>query len=383
VTCGLALGALVLAGCSSSKSSSSKSSAGGGGASTPAAAGSGGGNDVQAKAQEFLKPFLTRPTQIPITTPLSKKPPTGKTIDWLSAPRPDSEGFLPFAKAAAKELGWKLNVINEGNTPATIKAAWQKAVKDKPDGIYDAGNDRSIFATELAQAKAANIPFVQLGSVEPPGNGVTATVESDAPFTLEGQLIANWMVAQQGSDLKALDVQISGFAAVTLTTDTFNKTVTQICSSCSVDKLNFNVSQLGTPAIPNAVVAYLKSHQDINAVFSPFPAVIAGLAPQLSTAGIKDVKLITGGEVDIYNPLKSGVVTAAVYRQDPEWVYTVFDAFARIFVGDSTAPDEQTASNTLMWVVDKSTVPDEASKDIYFPLVTDFEQQFYKLWKLQ
>ena len=133
----------------------------------------------------------------------------------------------------------------------------------------------------------------------------------------------------------------------------------------------------------DAVVAYLKSHQDINAVFSPFPAVIAGLAPQLSTAGIKDVKLITGGEVDIYNPLKSGVVTAAVYRQDPEWVYTVFDAFARIFVGDSTAPDEQTASNTLMWVVDKSTVPDEASKDIYFPLVTDFEQQFYKLWKLQ
>jgi ABC-type sugar transport system substrate-binding protein len=337
---------------------------------------------VQQTAQAFVDKFAQRPTQIPITVPLSQAPPKGKRIDWLTGPLPDATGFLPYAQAAAKQLGWTLKIIQEGQTPASIKAAWDQAIKDKPDGIYDAGNDRSIFATELAQAKALNIPFVQLGSLDPPGNGVTATVESTAPFQLEGQLIANWVVAQFGDQTHALDVQISGFAAVTLTTDTFNSTVVSLCSSCAVDKLNFNVSQLGTPEIPNATVAYLKSHPGINTVFSPFPTVIAGLAPQLATAGIKNVKLITGGETDIYNAIKSGAVTA-VYRQDPEWVYTVMDAFARIFTGASTAPDEQTTANTLFWIVNKNNVPADAATGVYFPLVSDFAQQFYTLWKVQ
>jgi ribose transport system substrate-binding protein len=370
--------ALTAAACSSSSSSAPGVAS----SSAPSASGSqsAAASGVQAAAQKFIDNYSQRPTQIPVTTPLTEKPPTGKVIDWLTSPAPDDTGFLPYADAAAKALGWKLVVIQEGQTPATIKAAWDQVVKNKPDAVYDAGDARSIFATELAQIKALNIPFVQLGSVDPPGGGVTAVVEGAPPFVLEGKMIANWAVAQFGTQTHALDVQISGFAAVTLTTNTFNTTVTQICPSCTVGTLNFNVLQLGTPAIADGAIAYLKGHPQINVLFSPFPSAAAGIAQQLSIAGIHNVKVITGGETDIYNEVKNGTVASAVYRQDPEWVYMVFDAFARIFNHESTAPDVQTQSSVLMWIVNKNTIPAQAASGVYFPLVQGSQQQFFKLW---
>src|SRR6266566_8988209 len=78
--------ALVIAGCSSSSSSSSGGSTSSS-SSTSASSGSGGGGSSSgvAAAKAYEAQFLNAPTSIGVTTPLSKKPASGKLLVGLDS----------------------------------------------------------------------------------------------------------------------------------------------------------------------------------------------------------------------------------------------------------------------------------------------------------
>jgi ABC-type sugar transport system substrate-binding protein len=331
-----------------------------------------------AQLAALVQQYQVRPTTIPESALLPAKPPTGKVIDWVECPLPDCTNLAVFAKQAAAHFGWTIREVNAGLTPATIKNAWDKVVADKPDGVFAEGEQRVLFNPELEKVKAMGIPYVELAESDPVSDGISAAVISEDSFAELGKITAWAMLAKYGASMHALSVHIAGFKDSGNTSIALDAEVTAKCAGCQLDTLTFNATQLGSPAVPNGVIAYLKGHPGIDAVYAPFPSVIQQVLPQVKSAGLSNVGLFTGVEGDIAADIQNGTIQAAVASPWVEWIYMVIDAFARLFT-HQPVPAPQAGSQVPFWLLNSSNIPPEASKP-YFPIVTNYDAQFTKLW---
>ena len=106
--CAAAAVAVVLAaGCGSSSSSSSSSSASSSATSTSGS--SSGTSSAVAQAQQIATQAEQVPTAIGVTTPLGKKPASGRTIVFLRCDQPVCGGYLEGLSAGASALGWHID----------------------------------------------------------------------------------------------------------------------------------------------------------------------------------------------------------------------------------------------------------------------------------
>ena len=326
----------------------------------------------------LVKKYQTRPTMIPESTPLATKPPRGKVIDWLECPLPDCTNLAKYAKKAASYFGWTIREINAGLTPATIKNAWDQVVADKPAGVFASGEQRAFFEPELQKVKAMGIPYVEYAESDPVTDGVSAAIISEDAFAELGKITAWAMITKYGMSMKALSVHIAGFKDSGNTSTALDAEIKARCPGCQLSTLTFNATQLGTPSVPNGVIAYLKGHPGINAVYAPFPAVIQQVLPQLATAGLSKIGLYTGVEGSIAADIKNSSINAAAASPWIEWVYMAIDAFARLFTHQQV-PAPQAGAQVPFWLLNSSNIPPQASQP-FFPVVANYDSQFRKLW---
>jgi hypothetical protein len=359
--------AAVLAGCSSSSNGPA-----------PSSSGTSSGDSGLASVNALYQQYLTRPATIPETTPLTSKPAPGKVIDWLDCGLPDCENLLPFAQQAASYFQFKLHVINAGVTPQTIKAAFDEVVKDQPAGVWTSADDTSLFATELAQLHKEGIPYVEYTEQNPVGNGVTGMIIPNDVFVQQGRVSAYAALHDKGTQLNALTIQITGPLAPLEETESFESQIRQSCSACKVSAISFPETELGTAAIPNGVIAYLKGHPGINLIECPFYEVTEGVVPLLGPAGLSSVATVSNMEGPLYNDVKSGK-TIAVASPWPEWIYMSLDMFARYFTHEPITPSTQNPGDVQFWILTSSDIPPEAAST-YFALSANYDAQFRKLW---
>src|ERR1700681_4076360 len=198
-------GVSLLAGCSSTSSPVSPSA---------------NGNAIP-KAQAALTALEVRPQSLPSNVPITKPIPKGKTIDWLQCGISDWAILTPPLVAAAQLLGWNVHVIDAGLTPETVKNAWDLAVRNHPDAVFASGFPASIFASELQQLKAANIPVIDFAVHDAPGNGITAVIQGDNTSYQIGVSMADWILAKKGKSANTLLVTSSTFANLPITVNGF------------------------------------------------------------------------------------------------------------------------------------------------------------------
>jgi ribose transport system substrate-binding protein len=377
--------ATVIAGCSSSNSTSagstgtsSASPAASVASQAPSSSGTASAGGGLASVNALYQQYLVRPTSIPESAPLTSKPAPGKVIDWLDCGLPDCENLLPFAQKAASYFQFKLQVISAGFTPQTIKAAFDEVVKNHPDGVWASADNTALFATELATLHKEGIPYVEYTDQNPVGNGVSGMIIPNQVFVEQGKVSAYAAIHEKGTQLDALTIQISGAAAPLQETESFESQITASCAQCKVSAIEFPETELGTAAIPNGVIAYLKGHPDINLIECPYYEVTEGVVPLLGPAGLSSVATVSNMEGPIYNDVKSGK-TIAVASPWPEWIYMSMDMFARLFTNQSIAPSTQDPASVHFWILDSSDIPSDAA-NTYFALTQNYDAQFRTLW---
>jgi ABC-type sugar transport system substrate-binding protein len=118
------------------------------------------GNPGVAEAKKLVKPLLKGATSIGTNVPLSKKPPTGKTIIGMACNLPVCLVYTDTFVKAAKLLGWKGVSLPFVPTPEAILAKVRQAIRMKPDGIVINGVESSVYEAALPEAAAAHIPIV-------------------------------------------------------------------------------------------------------------------------------------------------------------------------------------------------------------------------------
>lgn len=364
---GLAATALLLTACSSS-----------GGDSGGSGGGKGGGADKYPKLAAVVDKLEKRPTSIGITDPIKGAIPAGKKIAFIQCGSPICASLGNDLTAAASQVSWKVDRINAGLTAETIKAAWDQAVNSTPDAVVTSGTPRTLFNSELAQLKAMNVPVIDLTTADGPGDGLTQVYGGPDQYSQQGKNIADYMLVNGPSTVKALSVTISAYPNITLVAKGLDSELKSQCSSCTTSSLDVPASSIGSD-LPTRITSYLSSHPSVNFVYVGFADMVTGLPAALSSAGLSKVKLVTlSTNPTIATYMKNNQnLTMATGFDVTEMMWRSVDFLARTWTKSSTA---QNINPTALpsWFVTKDNLPSATEN---FPYVAAYKTQYEKLWK--
>ncbi|RNM17398.1 sugar ABC transporter substrate-binding protein [Nocardioides pocheonensis] len=328
-------------------------------------------------AKATVAKAAVRPTTISVSTPIDKPIPSGKKITFVSCGVEACAIQGPILAAAAAHLGWTVDQVATDGSPEKVQGAIESAIRNGSNAVILNAADKDAYAKQIADANKAGVEFVTCCSLATAGSssGIlynTATSDQNAPI---GDYLAAEVVSDSGGKANAVYVNISAFRILAKVGETFTAGMKKYCSTCTVGNLDIPLTSLGKDA-PDRIVSYLRSHPKVNYIaLSVSDALGSGLPAALKAAGLADkVKIVgQGGGSQNFSDLKAGAIESLVPTDTYAYDYLMIDALARKWAG---VPLE--ATGPQFWLVKKDTAPADTSKP--FPLVTDTDAQFTKLW---
>src|ERR1700760_228920 len=199
--------AVALAACGSSSSSSSTSTASASGSSGSSASAESG--VTQAKAE--LQKYQATPAKITISTPLKSAPPAGKTVVMLGTSDPSNAIIQRGVQKLAGMVHWNYSLVTyDPANPATFNQAIDTALSKHANYLFEAGLPLTPAQEQKVQAAGAKwvLSAVYPVTVKSPVLGDSADCADDQ---LQGQLIADFMVADSGGKANAVIEHIPAY----------------------------------------------------------------------------------------------------------------------------------------------------------------------------
>lgn len=329
-------------------------------------------------ASDYLAQYVDNPNSIGITTALSAKPPTGKSVIYLKTPPAVSQRSDAAQAAAAKVLGWQYGSVDAGATPASAISAFEAAISRHPDAIIFAGYPAVVFTKQIQEAKAAGIAVISDATGDKAVDGVLADLGGAAQEALYGRLVAAYFVVNSGGKGKAGIFNISAFPILTLFSDNFKAAVKEWCPDCTTDDQDQQLTDLGTKTPSNVVTYFQRNPQSKWGVFGNGD-LAQGVAPALKTAGLSGINII--GEVPTQAnlaDLKTGTEQAWAGYPVDILSWRMMDLLARHFLGDDLAGP---AGIPLpLQLITSKNVSQTVQDNGYYIAVDGYQQQFNKLW---
>jgi ribose transport system substrate-binding protein len=347
--------------------------------------GNGGGTgSASAEVQQTVEEFLQPPTSIDITEPLSRRPDEGKLIVVVESGEPTSLKTDAGLQEAVDELGWTLEVVQEGTGPEDPARAFDAALDMNPDAVVISGNPLSTLRTQVERAKRENIIVIQSDTDDPVGqDGSVYTLGLDSPEQtgLWGQMIADF-VAVDGSQ-RALIVDLSLYPILHAFTEGAREELERAAPDTAVDVIDVQIQDFAAGNVPGQIVSYLQREPDTDFVILSLGDMATGLDAALRAAGL-DQQVRIGGQ-------SAGVANIEALGGGTQDVFTGFaglphgwhraDALARIFNGDPLDPNYESFLPTQLLTPDNiGDAP--LDDDGYYVGVEDFREQFRELWLL-
>lgn len=275
--------------------------------------------DVSA-AQAALAPYLNHPSAFPATTPLTKRPAAGSRFVYLQCSTPICAQIGQLLVAPTKALGVSLTVINSGSSAASSQAAAAAALADKPAAVLLPAVDPQVFGNSIQQLDSAGIAVAGVGIINGQPYGVQVSEGGMASIQLAGTLMADWVVAREGSNANVVFFGTPELNFSPLMQTGFKNEMARVCPSCSVSYQQIPVATFGSTA-PSTVISYLQAHPGTNTVVFASMEGATGLAAALKDAGMHVTTLGFAPSPSNLQDIKSGGLTAGLGLDLPvqEW----------------------------------------------------------------
>ncbi|MGP4043159.1 substrate-binding domain-containing protein [Streptomyces sp. 2A115] len=330
-----------------------------------------------AEARAAAEKYSERPTRIPVTKPVGKDIPTGKKIDFILCGVQSCKDLADFFTAGAKELGWTVKQIATQGTPESVQAAYEQALRDKPDAVVASGFPRAVYAKQLAQLKAADIPVIQSNADDVVGDGISLLKNGPMDVGVQGEMIASWVVSDSSAKANAVYFDLPAYTILKPVKMAFAAKYKEWCEGCALDTVDVPITSVGKD-MPDRVVSYLRSHPKVTHVVFSLGLLNVGVPAALKAAGITGKHIIVNvGDAQSYQYIQGGQTDGAMALNSHETAWIQVDALARHFTGQSMAVDQKALLPNML--VTKDNLP---SADGDFPLVEDYQAQFKALWGL-
>jgi ABC-type sugar transport system substrate-binding protein len=291
-------------------------------------------------------------------------------------------------KNAAAALGWDVQVCDGQATPSAQLNCTTNFVNSGVDAILTNGMPQSAIAPALTQAKAKNIPAINIGGdigQQDLFDGSYYPSESDL-----GEAMGTWIVDKLGPAGGPIAVQTFQADFVVQRLDGLDAALSG--SKVTIDD-NFDADATNLVAgAQQAVSSSLNGNADLKAYYLTFSGSELGAAQAMQVLRpakqYPDRPLITTfyANLPTIDLIRSGQVDAAL-ENSSEWVsWTAMDQLAEMWVHDatiSTEPRVEYGTDLDFWrpfVVDADSLP--ADGELATPPV-DFEGFFTTKWSTE
>ena len=331
----LAVSAVSIAACGSSTSSTSS---GASSSVTSAAAANSGGSSGLAAAEAAVATATKAPA--PINRPvLTKKPPAGKSIVYVSCPVQTCTAVQKGLVAGTKALGWKLTVIQGGIDPQTQNAGWTQAVQAKPDGIVGITTvPYAALSQPFAAAAAAKIPIVTIAGDGVPHGSVISNLVSPKAESVMGTVMADWVAVDSKGKANVALFNDPSNPSFNATTAAYKAELAKVCSGCKVSVVKYSTLDIGKN-VPGQVVSYVQQNPNVNYVGFTLGDAAIGVPQALQAAGLSGkVKIFSRAAVPPNTAdIAKGLEAMSVGEELTSLSWESLDSLARHFVGDSVS----------------------------------------------
>ena len=332
-----------------------------------------GGSDAKA-AKRWVRAHSIPPKKLEITTPLSKRP-TKKTIALLACNLPSCKDANDSATSALKAIGWDIEIVQYSFDPEGFQSAFTRAAELKPDGVINLSIPAAFAGPGRKQLIDAGIPIADVATPAGPESGVVGSAPSPAAFGLNGQNLANFMIADSGGKASAVWIADPIAQLWAPTKDAIEKQFASGCGDCSLDELQVSLAGIGKD-VPQEVVSYVQQQPDVKYLVFGIGDLTIGVAEALEQAGLDgQVKIISqvGGPLNQQNVVAGKEAMIAASEVD-ELGWRMVDVLARHFDGDDTACCAFPAG--AHQILTKSNIKDPAKRFT----IPGYRKAFKKLW---
>ncbi|MFF7281140.1 sugar ABC transporter substrate-binding protein [Streptomyces griseorubiginosus] len=326
-------------------------------------------------ARKAVAKYSAHPAEIPVTRPVGKPIPAGKTIDFILCGVQSCQDLANFFTAAANQLGWHVRTISTQGTPESVQSAYEQALRDKPDAVVSSGFPRAVYAKQLAQLKAAGIPVLQSNADDVVGDGISLLKNGPQDVAVQGEMLASWVVSDSDAQADTVYFDLPAYTILKPVKDTFAAKYKEWCAGCGLDTVDVPITAIGKD-MPDRVVSYLRSHPKVDHVVFSLGLLNVGVPAALKTAGITGKHLaVNVGDGQNYQYIQSGLSDAAMALNSHEASWLQVDALARHFTGQSMDVDQKAVLPNML--ITKDNLPKTIGD---FPIVEDYQAQFKALW---
>lgn len=356
----LLVGALALTGCGGSK-----------GAGT-----NGGGNNDVSAAQKVLDQAQAKITKFDFPKEAVQAPKNKLVIGIPCAYAAEGcKRGVDAVQEAAKQLGWRYQMIDPAGDPDKMRSAVRTAIQLKADGIFLAATPPAVVKADVEAARAAGIKVVNM--YEPASEDFAdANVFSDR--TEGGRWDAAYItVATKGAG-KIISINDPEFDSVVNAHKGFIDGIKELCPGCQIVKdFNFQIANLQTQ-VPADFQASLQANPSTNAVWAAYDPVALGITPVIERSSQSGKVAVTSmnGDAVALEAIKGGDKPfQATFAFPVEWQsYAAVDQMVRIFNGN--LPAQMKTINIPQKLMTKDSIT-----NIPWDGDLDWKSEYLKLWK--
>jgi ribose transport system substrate-binding protein len=366
-------GSTLVVACGSSSPGSPSSS------SVPSSAPTTGSSAEVTKATVAAKLAEAASTKILQTTPLPRKPPTGKLFVYIADPIPANSQIGQTAELAASAVGWRFAKLSytPGN-PDTFQSALSTALSMHASVVGEAGVPASQFgASEIAAYKAADVPIVVTNLVPGTNSGDIYATPGSTYEVYGSKALADWFISDSQGKGDALVENAAVYPILTQFDSGFEAAVKENCTGCSTQNLVVPPDDITNGQLIPTVISRLRANPKFDYVVFDNGLFADGVSAQLDAAGLNKVKVIgTGMDPDGASAIKAGTESAWMSISYYYQGYSLMDAAFRVVEHVPGIAGDTAASQQLITSADI----DQFGTGNYPP--PDALQQFEKLWKV-
>jgi ribose transport system substrate-binding protein len=375
----LAAGAL-LAGCTTVSTSASGS---GTGAATSASA---AGYTLPAAGQQTLDAAMKAPTwQGPTSSP---KPAKNKLVidipcaqSAVGCARPGN-GFL----AAAKEMGWRTQMIDPEGDPQKVQAAVQQAIQLHASAAFlPGGAIATVGASLMAKARAADVQMVTMGGFDQTVSPATWSVNVSNDYSETSPALAAYVTAHSDGKAQVLMINDSEYPEVDSGYNAFKSKLAAWCPGCAVAaQLNLSIVNLQT-TFPAQVQSVLQAHPSINYIYVGYDFIGTQVITAVDQLGLSGKVHLVGADGNPQNleAVKQGNVETASYARGTDAIgWVAVDELNRIFNNQPLVKDANglESENFPQQLTDSTNLPADVAANWDGGL--DYQAYYEKLWGL-
>jgi len=325
-------------------------------------------------AKKFVAEKSAPPTDLGISTPVSKPVPAGKRIAILNCGSPACGEQVKAFKAAAEVLDWSVTEINQGQTADTVHNAWQQILRNVPDGVVSMIQPVSAFKSALETLSERGVPIVDCCSLNDPQGALKYSAGGLEDAAGVGEMMAAKMMVDSDGTGMSVFLSTPAFPVLAETERAYLAYVKEHCKGCGTDTLELAATDIAEGSIATKVVSYLRTHQDVKYVIGGFDDEFLGMPAALRQANLKGVKLIGQNPTATTIPyIKDGTELASISYPSAEYQWLLADVLARLFVGDDIGVDKILLPRRI---IDATAVEDVDEA----PQIPDYEEKFAALW---